>query len=98
MPTDKHVNRIPDLERFDLEAEIARVEGELEAKIDALSPEQRTLGVQRTKQAFAAKGEALTSEDEEILALFCEGVLDSRHVMGHFGDRLLFNYFIQSGE
>jgi hypothetical protein len=61
---------------------------DLDAKLDGLPQASRSAGVTRIRECFEASEEALTAEDENVFALYMEGVLDFRNVKDHFGLRL----------
>jgi hypothetical protein len=60
----------------------------LEAEVDELplSERERLAGIMR--EALKRSGELLLDADEEVLGLYCEGILDFRHLHDHFRPRL----------
>jgi hypothetical protein len=77
------------LESGELDHELARIEAEADAKIDALSLAERAKVAEKLRRAAAENGRVLNPDDEKAFELFCEGVLDFRHLRDQFGDRLL---------
>lgn len=74
-----------DSDLSELEAELSRLQNES----DALPLSARVSMVERMRSALDAEGIKLTDDDERVFSLYCEGVLDSRHVDEHFAPRLV---------
>ena len=69
----------------DLDAKVARIE----SQVDALSTAEREIAVQQFRSAVVDSGVELTPEDEQVLTMFVEGTLDARHLIDHFGPRIV---------
>jgi len=71
-------------EGWQLESEIAK----LEDALDTMGASDRVALVERLRSEWNQLGSELTQEDNEVLVLFCDGTLDYRHLVDHFGPRL----------
>ncbi len=60
----------------------------LDAKLNGLAPEARPAAVDRLRKLLAASGEAFTTDDEAVFALYTEGLLELTNVEEYFGERL----------
>ena len=68
--------------------ELAHAIADLDARLAAIDPKSASVGVEDLRALFAEAGEAMTSEDENVFALWTEGILNFRNVEDHFGKRL----------
>ena len=71
-------------ERWRLEVETAK----LDAALDSMSSSDRLALAERLRSEWEKLGTELTQEDNDVLALFCDGTLDYRHLADYFGPRL----------
>jgi hypothetical protein len=77
---DSQGNLVPE-EEWLLQAELER----LKRDIENVEPSNRTAVVERMRWSLASRGHGLSAEDEDVLVAYCEGVLDYRHLVDHFG-------------
>ena len=61
----------------------------IEAQVDGLSTPERESAVQQFRSAVVESGITLTPEDERVLRMFVDGTLDARHLIDHFGPRIV---------
>lgn len=76
-------------DEWELQRAINDLDEKIESRLADLGSEGRANLVERLRQRWQDIGTELTSEDEEILSLFCEQILEFRHLQGHFGSRLV---------
>ena len=61
---------------------------DLDAKLNALAPESRPLNVAKVQELLQESGEAPSEDDENVFALYKDGLLEFTSVEQYFGARL----------
>jgi hypothetical protein len=81
--------RLVSSDEWELQNAINDLDARLESRLEDLGSEGRASLVARLRQRWTDIGTTLSSEDEEVLSLFCDRTLEFRHLQGHFGSRLV---------